>query len=127
MNIPADFKVPKGFSSCHIHAREAYVRRYITDTNPMIAQAVAPSGREQYHWYYRSDDAIATSFWFWGEGDRNELDFMGFYEGPIEGLPEGMGKHFGEGRYVKDDYETGRAKAYCRVLQEMKGTDMEHG
>ncbi len=100
-----DYNVPSWFDGCLNYAVDVYARRCASDENPTIVAVRKPNGKMACHLYYRSDDVISTSFWFW-ENEDGSRDFMDFYEGPVSELPEGMKKHFSEERYEVDDDET---------------------
>ena len=100
------------FDNCVDHALDAYLRRASKDTNPTIVLLLHPDGKDDAHWYYRSDQVVSTSAFEWP-------DRLGEYEGPIDELSERVRKHFQEGRYRKYDFLTNLARK--RVEHGCKG------
>ena len=72
---------------CVTHAIDAYLRRAPIDTNPTIVQLLLPNGKGDCHWYYKSDQVVSTSAFDWPEEFPE-------YEGPSDGLPINIKKHF---------------------------------
>ena len=78
---------------CVSHAIDAYLRRKSIDTNPTIVQLLLPNGNGDSHWYYKSDQVVSTSAFDWPEEFPE-------YEGPIDGLPDNIKKHFLPNRFT---------------------------
>jgi hypothetical protein len=91
--------------NCLGYAFEVYERRAREDTNPFIAQVVGLNGRLEGHWYYRSDQVVATSKWPWKREDGG-INLMNNFEGHVSILPKRMQRHFSGDRWRKDGTET---------------------
>ena len=100
---------------CVTHAVNAYLKRANLDTNPSIVQLLLPDGKNDSHWYYRSDQVVSTSAFDWPE-------YYNDFEGPIDSLPEIIRRHFMPGRFTVNNFLTRYAqkafKAGCKTYDE---------
>lgn len=95
--------------SCLDYAFEIYERRAKDDTNPMIAQALDSNGKSEGHWYYRSEEVIASDLWFWARRSGG-MDKIIKFEAHISLFPKKLQEHFVKDRFKKDDFETDYAE-----------------
>lgn len=99
------------FMGCVIDAIDVYLRRASSDTNPRIVRMISPSGTPEDHWYYRSDQAVATSEFilFHPPGTLNEL-LVEPFEGTLEEMPEPVRPYFSEDRCELSEIDTNNAQ-----------------
>lgn len=103
--------------ACIDYAFNTYIRRSNIDTNPRIVKVIPPVGRVFNHWYYRSDQVIATSGW---------VGIECTYEGPINQLPDILREEFAKHSFGIDEKYTQLAeqtkKENCKSWNEFFGT-----
>jgi len=102
---------------CVTYSLNTYVRRAEKDTNPCIVQLLTPEGKNDSHWYYRSDQVVSTTAFDWP-------DEFAEYEGPIDKIPEHIRRHFDENRYKVNEFLIKIAKA---ALKKKDSTEVSLG
>jgi len=79
--------------ACMEYSTDTYLKRHKIDTNPAIVRVLDSSGNPVDHWYYRSDQHLASDF-FGIEGKVVQP-----FEGSIDKIPKTQKDIFAEGRY----------------------------
>lgn len=91
---------------CSEDAVNCYIRRSGIDTNPRVVRMLLPDGTPDDHWYYRSDQVVATSEVALVD-ERLGNCIFGPFEGPLAQIPLPQREHFLEDR--------------CKTAKDMSG------